>query len=150
MTNTFWACTVAATALSVALARLSIDATRTDTSSPERLIAELRVAQFAALLLVLVAGTYTGFAIAHENHLSSGVDISFAVGFLIIASVVINRPPSAALTILSLAFATHALLGVVQGQGILIDQIAPTWYITGCAIYDVLFAGLCYLPLLRK
>src|SRR5438045_2234912 len=34
-------------------------------SAPDRLIAELRLAQFAALILTLTAGAYIGFAVVH-------------------------------------------------------------------------------------
>ena len=150
MTEAFRASVLAATVLGAALAWLSIGAARTDASSPERLVAELRVAQFAALLLVLVAGAYVGFAIAHETRLGTGLDISLTVGFFVVAAIATNRDPRAALTVLALAFGAHALLDVLHRGGVLAEGIAPAWYVTGCAIYDVLIAGLCYLPVLRR
>ena len=41
------------------------------TTSPDRLVAELRLSQFAALLLALIAGAYIGFAVTpgHDSTL---------------------------------------------------------------------------------
>src|SRR5690606_28078790 len=51
-------------------------------SSPERLVAELRLAQVAALLLTLTAGAYLGLAAAHETRTGVGVDIAHRPGVL--------------------------------------------------------------------
>ena len=53
-------------------------------SSPERLVAELRLAQIAALLLTLVAGAYLGLAAAQEGRTGVGLDIALAVGFFVL------------------------------------------------------------------
>lgn len=118
-------------------------------SSPDRLVAELRLAQFAALLLALVAGAYVGFAVAHEEQVGVGMDIALAVGFLVVAASTLVRDPRQALTILALAFAAHAVLDVAHRPGGL-PGIAPRWYLVGCAIYDVYIGALCYLPILRR
>ncbi len=55
-------------------------------SSPDRLVAELRLGQFAALLLSMTAGAYIGFAVAHEAQPAVGFDVAFAVGFLVVAA----------------------------------------------------------------
>ena len=144
MTEAFRATSLAA----AALAWLSISAARTDASSPARLVAELRLAQLAALLLVLVAGAYVGFAITHETRVGTGLDISLTVGFFVIAAVATTQDPRVALT--ALAFGAHAVVDVLHRGGVLSDNLAPAWYVTWCAIYDVLIAGLCYLPVLRR
>lgn len=118
-------------------------------TSPDRLVAELRLAQFAALLLALRAGAYIGFAVANETVVGVGLDIAFAVGFLVVAASTLVRDPRQALTILALAFAAHAVLDVAHQPGAL-PQIAPRWYLIGCAVYDVFIGALCYLPLLRR
>ena len=66
----------------------------TPASLPERLIGELRLAQLGALLLTLSAGAYIGFAIVHENAPGVGLDISLAVGFMIVTrpSLVVSVP----------------------------------------------------------
>lgn len=117
--------------------------------SPDRLVAELRLAQFAALLLSLTAGAYIGFAVAHEDVIGVGLDVALAVGFLVVAASTLVRDPRQALTILALAFAAHAVLDVAHRPDGL-PEIAPRWYLMGCAVYDVYIGALCYLPILRR
>ena len=119
-------------------------------SSPERLVAELRLAQIAALLLSLVGGAYIGFAVGHELQFGAGADIAIAVGFFLVAATTLVRDPRQALTILALAFAAHAIVDVAHRPGLLPDGIVPRWYSIGCAVYDVYIGALCYLPILRR
>lgn len=120
------------------------------TSSPQRLVDELRLAQMAALLLVLAAGAYLGFGVAHENDLGVGFDIALAVCFLLVAAFTMVRDPRQALTILALAFAAHAIVDVAHRPGLLPEGLAPRWYAIGCAVFDVYIGALCYLPVLRR
>lgn len=120
------------------------------TSSPDRLVAELRLAQFAALLLSLVAGVYVGFAVTHDQQPGVGFDIALAIGFLVIAATTLVRDPRQALMMLALAFAGHAIVDVAHQPGWLPDGIAPRWYLLGCALYDVYIGALCYLPILKR
>ena len=119
-------------------------------ASPERLVAELRLAQMAALLLTLTAGAYIGFAVVRENEPGVGLDIALAVGFLLVAAVTMLRDPRQALTIVALAFAAHAVIDVAHRPGLLPEALAPRWYAVGCAVYDVFMAVVCYLPVLRR
>lgn len=146
MTDSALALLVAGAALAIILVRLALIAVRADPSSPARLIAELRLAQFAAMMLTLVAGVYVGFALAQESIAGSGLDIAFAVGFLVVASIAVTRDPGTALTLLALAFAAHAGVSLLHGAGILPQDSMPPWYATACAVYDVGVAGICYSP----
>jgi len=119
-------------------------------SSPQRLVDELRLAQMAALLLVLTAGAYIGFAVVREHEPGVGFDIALAVIFLLIAAVAMVKDPRQALTMIALAFAAHAVLDVAHRPGLLPDGLAPRWYSIGCAVYDVYIGALCYLPVLRR
>jgi hypothetical protein len=137
-------------ALGLGLAWQSIRTAAIPTVSPERLIAELRLAQMAALLLTLSAGAYIGFAVVHDNEPGVGLDIALSVGFLLLAAVTMLRDPRQALTIVALAFAAHAVVDVAHRPGLLADGLAPRWYAIGCAVYDVFIAAVCYLPVLRR
>jgi hypothetical protein len=119
-------------------------------SSPERLIAELRLAQMAALLLTLSAGAYIGFAVVRETEPGVGLDIALAVGFLLVAAITMLRDPRQALTIVAAAFVAHAVLDIAHRPGLLPEALAPRWYAVGCAVYDVFMAAVCYLPVLRR
>jgi hypothetical protein len=129
---------------------LAIRTAHTPPTSPDRLVLELRLAQFAALLLSLTAGVYVGFAVNHEAQTGVGLDIAFAVGFLIAAGSTLVRDPRQALPVLALAFAAHAIVDVAHRPGLLADGIAPRWYLLGCAIYDVYIGALCYFPILTR
>ncbi len=128
----------------------SIRASSIPTSSPQRLIEELRLAQMAALLLTLTAGAYIGFAVVRENDPGVGFDIALAVIFLLVAALTMVRDPRQALTIIALAFAAHAVVDVAHRPGLLPDALAPRWYAVGCAVYDVVVGAICYLPVLRR
>jgi hypothetical protein len=141
---------VAFGALALGLAWQSIRTAAIPTASPERLIAEMRLAQLAALLLTLSAGAYIGFAVGRENDPGVGLDIALAVGFMLIAAVTMLRDPRQALTIVALAFAAHAVVDIAHRPGLLPDALAPRWYAVGCAVYDVFIGAVCYLPVLRR
>ena len=150
LTEGFRTVLVAFAVLGLGLAWQAIRTAAIPVSAPERLIAELRLSQFAALLLVLAAGVYVGFAVIHENTRGVGLDVAFSVGFLVVAAASMFRDPRQALTMIALAFAAHAMLDVAHRPGLLPDAIAPRWYLIGCAAYDVCIGALCYLPVLRR
>ena len=151
MTEAFQTTVLAFAMLGAALTWQAIRATMVPVSSPERLVAELRLAQMAALLLSLSAGAYIGLAVAHEAESGVGVDIALTVGFFVTAAATLVRDPRQALTILALAFAAHAILDVAHRPGWLLpDGMAPRWYSIGCAVYDVYIGALCYFPILRR
>jgi hypothetical protein len=119
-------------------------------SSPERLVAELRLAQMAALLLAMTAGAYIGFAVSHEHQPGAGIDIALALGFFVVAATTLVRDPRQALTIVALAFGAHALVDIAHQPGALPDGIAPRWYAVSCAIFDVYMGAIAYLPILKR
>ena len=104
-------------ALAMGLAWLSLRTAAIPVNAPERLVAELRLAQIAALLLALAAGAYVGIAVAHEARPGVGLDIALAIGFFIVAASTLVRDPRHALTILALAFAAHAIVDVAHRPG---------------------------------
>jgi hypothetical protein len=128
----------------------AVRASLVPTSSPERLVEELRLAQMAALLLTITAGAYIGFAVVREHEPGVGFDVALAAAFLLVAAFTMIKDPRQALTILALAFAAHAVLDVAHRPGLLPEALAPRWYSIGCAVYDVYIGALCYLPVLRR
>ncbi len=149
MTEPVGALAVAATMLALAVARLARSALRLDAASPDRLVAELRLAQVAALLLVLAAGTYVGAAVASRTP-GAGLDIALATGFFVIAALATTWAPARALTVVAGAWAAYGLVGLGHQAGVLPPGVVPAWYSTASAIYAVCMAGACYLPNLRR
>jgi hypothetical protein len=150
LTEAFRTALIAFLALSAGFTWQAVKTTLIPVSSPERLVAELRLAQIAALLLALIGGAYIGFAVANEARPGTGADIAIAIGFFLLAATTLVRDPRQALTILALAFAAHAVVDIAHRPGLLPDAIAPKWYAIGCAIVDVYIGALCYLPILRR
>lgn len=141
---------VAATALGAGFAFQTIRTAAIPIASPERLVAELRLAQVGALVLTLVAGAYLGFAAVHEARIGVGLDIALAAGFFVLSAYTLTCDPRQALTLLALGFAAHAILDIAHRPGILPDGLAPQWYTVGCATFDVFVGALCYFPILRR
>ena len=119
-------------------------------SSPDRLVAELRLAQVAALMLAACAAAYLGFAATHEHVPGAGLDVALALGFGLVAASTIVRDPRQALTMVALAFAAHAVLDVAHRPGVLPEGVVPRWYSVGCAIFNVYIGAVAYWPMLRR
>ena len=150
MSDTFRTALVASFTMAAAFTWQGLRTAAIPVSSPERLIAELRLAQLAALLLTMTTGAYIGFAVAHENQPASGIDIALAVGFLVAAAAAMVRDPRQALTVLALAFVAHALIDIAHRPGILAEGIAPRWYAVGCAVFNVYIGAVAYYPILKR
>lgn len=150
MSEAFRTFLVAAVAFGAGFLFQSFKTASIPVSSPERLVAELRLAQIAALILTLAAGAYLGFAAVHEARIGVGLDIAFAAGFFVLAAYTLTCDPRQALTLLALGFAAHALLDIAHRPGVLPDGLAPQWYTVGCATFDVCIGALCYVPILRR
>jgi hypothetical protein len=132
------------------IAWMSVRALRLAAPAPDRLIAELRLAQVSAVVLALVAGTYVGLAAAHDAVPGAGLDVAFALGFLVVAVLAPLRDPHEALLGLALAFAAHAAFDVLHRPGLLAEAVAPRWFVMACAIHNVIAGALCYVPVLIR
>jgi hypothetical protein len=114
-----------------------------DAEESHRLIGELRLAQWAAVLLAGVGAVPLGLALGGPV-LMSNVDAAFAVMFVGGAGVILQRDPREGLQMVALAFLLHALLDIAHRPGWLSTELAPRWYTTGCAIYNAYIAAVCY------
>jgi hypothetical protein len=150
MTEGFRTLAVAAIALLAGFSIQSFRAAAIPLSSPERLVAELRLAQIAALLLAFAAGAYLGFAAVYETRTGVGLDIALAAGFFVLAGYTLTCDPRQALTFLALGFGAHAILDIAHRPGVLPEDIVPRWYTVGGATFDLLLGALCYYPILRR
>jgi len=150
MNETIVAFVVAGAALISSVAALTMRALRLPEAAPDRLVAELRLAQIAALVLALVAGASMGLVVNQGERPGLTLEIALALGFFAAAAVAPLRDPREALTILAVAFAAHAVADVLHRPGLLADGMAPQWYIVGSAVVDLALGALCYLPVLRR
>lgn len=131
------------------VAWLSLRARRAEPTSGQRLVAELRLAQFAALLLALAAAVPVGLALGHDAP-GSGLVVAVAAGFFLVAALVTTWEPFRALSALTAAWGAHAAADLAHVAGLLPPEIVPSWYPPACATYDVLVAAFCCLPVLRR
>ncbi len=115
-----------------------------DPSHPQRLIGELRFAQFGAAILALTGGTWLGLAVAHAADPFAALDVSLGVAYALVAVIVLHLEPRHSLLVLTGAFVLHALIDIAHRPGGLSPTVAPDWFIVGCAGYDVLVGALCF------
>lgn len=126
---------------------LALRVFRFASQSPDRLVAELRLAQFSALVLATTTGAFVGLAAGHP---SGATDVWLALAFLAIAATATLRDPREALTWLAVAFAAHAAVDVLHRPGWLPEDLAPRSFLFMTALHHALAGVLCYLPLLRR
>ena len=119
--------------------------TRLDREEPARLIGELRLAQWAAVLLAGVAMIPLGLVLASPDVVRGNIDAAIAVIFLGLSGLLLQRDPRDGLLFVSGAFVLHALVDTLHRPGWLSPDLAPRWFTVGCAIYNVVVAAVCYL-----
>lgn len=144
MTDTARVLLTAAVLSGSALGVLAWRVGRTDPSQPARLVGELRLAQWAALVLAATAGLPMGLAVALPSMPDAHLDAAIGVGFVALAGLVLLSEPRDGLFLAAAAYILHALVDLAHRPGWLSPDLAPRWYIVGCASYDVYVAALCY------
>lgn len=130
---------LSAVALSVFTWRLI----RAATGSPERLVAQLHLSQWAALVLAVQGAITIGLAVSSEG--ASMAAFELALGLLPIAGalLVLRCEPVLALQVAALALGLHAGVAFAHRPGWLEPDLAPAWFWLGQAIYSLYIATLC-------
>jgi hypothetical protein len=140
--------TIAALSAAV-MAALAWRVVRSESASPARLIAQLRVAQWAAVVLAAVGGISIGLSVAAEAVPAATLDVTIGAALVLASITVIQREPRVALIVAASAFVAHALTDLAHRPGWLSPDVSPRWYVVGSAIYDVCVAALCYVATRR-
>jgi hypothetical protein len=136
---------IVAAALSVAaLSMLAWRVARYDPAVPDRLIGELRLARWAAILLAGVGGVSVGLAAARPDIPFGNADAALGFVFVGLGGIVLQRDPREGLLLAAGSFVLHALLNIAHRPGWLSVEVAPHWFTVGSAVYDVYVAALCY------
>ncbi len=118
---------------------------RHDVDSHERLIAELRAANAAALLLAATGASTIGFAVANGAADTAALEMALALLVVGAAGAMLFRAPREALWLGALVFIAHALIDLAHRPGWLSTDLFPRGYLIGSAVYDACLAGLCFL-----
>jgi hypothetical protein len=134
----------------VTIASFSLRAHAAPASAPDRLVAELRLAQIGALVLALTAGVSIGMALAHAQRPELSIEVALGGMLFVLAAVALFQEPRLALTLVALGFAGHAVTDVMHRPGMLAADVAGQWYFVGSACLDAVVGALCYLPLLKR
>lgn len=134
---------VAAVLSAAALALFAAQVGRTETATPHRLIGQMRLAQWAALLLAASSGITVGVLVISGRGPLSGVDTALAVILAGAAALALQREPRPALLIVTTGLVAHALLTIAHRPGWLPADALPRWYAIGSAVYDTVIAAIC-------
>jgi hypothetical protein len=144
MTDTARVLLAAAALSAAAIAMLAWRITRTDPAGPDRLIGELRLAQWTAVLLAAVGALPIGIAVARMGDVTSNLDAAAGAVLVGLAGIVLQREPREGLLLLMAGFVLHALIDIAHRPGWLSPDFAPRGFTAGCASYNVCLAALCY------
>ncbi len=115
--------------------------------APHRVVAELRLAQAAAVLLAFSAAFLAGLAAAAPGPVAA-LDMAVAVLACGLALMTLVRDPRTALAWLGAAFLVRAGLDLAHLVGWL-PTVAPGTVLAGSATANLSAAALCALPLGR-
>lgn len=138
-----------AATLTAALSWLAAQTVRVPARHPSRLVAELRLAQAAAVMLAFSAALLAGLSAAHGEVPGAGLDMAFAVVWCGLALMTLVRDASAALGWLAAAFAGRAVLDLLHLPGWLPGPV-PAPYLIVSAIVNVVAGACCAVPLVQR
>jgi hypothetical protein len=127
-----------------ALAVFAWRLTRLDGRDPLRVVGELHLSQWMGLILAATGALPIGLAVAHETVLAGTLDVTLGLAYVVFAAFVQRREPREALLYAAAGFVAHALTDIAHRPGWPFAQVAPRWFIIGCAVYDVCLAAICY------
>lgn len=118
--------------------------TQLDPDEADRLIGELRLAQWMAVVLAGVSGIPIGIALSRLDVPLAHLDAALSVAFIGVAGFVLQRDPREGLLVASLGFIAHALVDIAHRPGWLPPDLSPRWFTAGCAVFNVYLAGWCF------
>ena len=115
-----------------------------DAELPDRLIGELRLAQWASIFLAAIGAIHIGLAVSATVAATANADAAIGVIVVGVAGIALQRDPRESLLLISVTFIVHALVDLAHRPGWLSPEIEPRWFTIGCAVYNVYLAGVCF------
>ncbi len=137
-----------AVTLVLALAVLTWHTVRIPARAPHRVVAELRLAQAAAVLLSFSAAFLAGLSATAAGPVAA-LDMACAVLACGLALMTLVRDPRAALAWLAAGFVARAALDLAHVTAWL-PTVAPTAVLVGSTAANLCGAACCVLPLGRR
>lgn len=144
MTDTVRLLAVAGALSISALATFAWRVSRGETTGPDRLVGQLRLAQWVAVFLAATTGASIGFAATQPSVTVGTIEVTMAFAGLLVAGVVVQSEPRLGLLVAGAAFVGHALFDVAHRPGLLTDVLVPRWFIVGAAVWDLAMAAICF------
>ncbi len=135
--------------LVVAFAAHTVQTLRSRPQAPHRLVAELRLAQAAAVLLTFSAAMMGGLSAAHDAVPGAGLNVAFAVVFCGLALMTLPRDAGSALRWLAAGFAARLVLDLLHLPGWLPGPV-PDVVVALSAAANGVAAWCCLAPLVQR
>jgi hypothetical protein len=136
---------VMAAVLSAAtLAVFAAQVRRLEASGPARLVGELRLSQWAAILLAATGALPIGLAAAGAAGAMGNLAVTLGVGFVVAAGAALQCEPRTAIRLIVAAFVLHALSDIAHRPGWLSTEILPHPFAVASAVADTVTAAICY------
>ncbi len=143
MTETARVLLTAAVLSTVMLAVVARRLLQTAPRSPSRLVAQLHLSQWAALVLAVQGALTLGLAVAGEGGAGSAREAITGIVPIAVAVLVLRQEPRTALWLAAVTLGLHATLMFAHRPGWWSPELAPAWLWAGRAIYDLCVAVLC-------
>jgi uncharacterized membrane protein HdeD (DUF308 family) len=116
---------------------------RTMSGAPDRLVAQLHLSHWAAMVLAVQGAIGIGLAISSESAPSAALELALGLLPIAAAMLVLRSEPVQALQLAALALGIHAALAFAHRPGWLEPDLAPAWFWLGQMTYDLYIATLC-------
>jgi uncharacterized membrane protein HdeD (DUF308 family) len=136
---------VSAVALTTFVWRL----TRLDRAPHQRLVDQLYLSQWAALLLAASGAVSLGLAVSAASAPGASLEVVAGLATIGLSLMVLRREPREALLSAAVLFLLHALFLWAHRPSLIVVAFVPDWWITGSAMYDVYLAALCLVATRR-
>lgn len=136
---------VAAVLSAAAVARLAWRLQREEPDSPERLIGELRLARWLAVLVCGLGAMTSGLAVGSPSASLANVDAAAGLLIVGVSGLILQREPPEGLLIATIVSVALAVWNLAHRPGWLDDGDGLAWYRMGAATYAVCLASVSYL-----
>lgn len=143
VTDTARVLLTAAIVSAVALLTVTWRLTRTAPGSPARLVAQLHLAQWAAIVLVVQGALTLGAAITADAGPHVLRDAVASVLPIIAGLLVLRSEPVTALQMAAVSLGLHAAFAFAHRDGGLAPDLAPGWFWFGQMSFSLYVATLC-------
>lgn len=121
--------------------------TRPDRAPHQKLVDQLYLSQWAALLLAASGAVSLGLAVAASAAPGATLEVIVGLATIALSLLVLRREPREALLAAGALFILHALFVWAHRPALIVVDFIPWWWLAGSALYDVYMAALCFVAI---